>query len=206
MPYPDKNVNLYDFRKIIGDYSRPHLFLIEIPAIGGDPVELSCFARTTELPAYKVNSTDIDFQGVKYKVATTADFGGTINFEFLVDDAHEIRLRFLQWASSIYDIQRGVAGSPLFYKADNIKISQLNRVGKIVFQYNLIGAFPTNVGNISLSHGETTPEKFQVEFTYDYFAASNATVANAVDSSIPFVGAGNAITGLTTNSPFGGGG
>lgn len=208
MPFPQGNRNLYDFRKIIGDHSRPHLFEVNIPAIGSDPIEMTAFARTTKLPEYKIGTADIDFQGLKYKVATSAEFGGSWSCEFLCDDAHEIRLRFMQWMGSIYDAQRQVAGSPLFYKSDNVTVSQLNRVGSRVFVYKFVGMFPVSVGEISLGHGEQDPEKFSVEFNYDFYAvragadASSLTV-DAVTNALPFMGS-NVIVGVTTSGPFGG--
>jgi hypothetical protein len=208
MPFPSANRNLYDFRKIIGDHSRPHLFMVSIPPIGSDPIEMTAFARSTKLPEYKIATADIDFQGLKYKVATSAEMGGNWSCEFLVDDAHEIRHRFLQWMGSIYDPARQVAGSPLFYKSDNITVTQLNRVGTGVYTYNFIGMFPVSVAEITVAHGEQDPEKFSVEFTYDYFVVRNSTQAangsvipDASSNSVPFVGAGDAIVGVTTSGP-----
>jgi hypothetical protein len=208
MPFPAGNRNLYNFRTIIGDHSRPHLFQVSIPAIGSDDIEMTAFARTTKLPEYKIGTADIDFQGLKYKVATSAEMGGEWSCEFLVDDAHEIRLRFMQWAGSIYDVERQVAGSPLFYKADNITVAQLNRVGQGTFIYKFVGMFPTSVGEISLGHGEQEPEKFTVSFAYDYFAvragadvAAGTFPADAFSPDIPFMGS-NAIVGITTSSPL----
>lgn len=206
MPFPAGNRNLYNFRTIIGDHSRPHLFEVSIPAIGSDNIEMTAFARTTKLPAYEIQTADIPFQGLNYKVATSANMGGNWECEFLVDDAHEIRLRFLQWMGSIYDAERQVAGSPLFYKADNVTVSQLNRVGQHTFMYKFVGLFPTNVGEITLDHGQQDPEKFTVTFAYDYFAVRagadiKAGGFDAVSADIPFQGATNAIVGVTTNTP-----
>jgi hypothetical protein len=208
MPFPAGNRNLYNFRTIIGDHSRPHLFLVNIPAIGSDAIEMTAFARTTKLPAYTIGTTDIAFQGMNYKVATSAEMGGEWECEFLVDDAHEIRLRFLQWMGSVYDPERQVAGSPLFYKSDNVTVSQLNRIGTSIFTYQFVGLFPKNVGEIALDHGSQDPEKFSVSFSYDYFAvragaeAGTGAIPTAVSPDLPFMGT-NAIVGVTTSGPFG---
>jgi hypothetical protein len=182
---------------------------VNIPAIGSDAIEMTAFARTTKLPGYEIQTADIAFQGMNYKVATSASMGGTWDCEFLVDDAHEIRLRFLQWMGSIYDPERQVAGSPLFYKSDNVTVSQLNRIGSSVFTYQFIGLFPTNVGEITLDHGTQDPEKFSVTFAYDYYAvragagAATGAIPTAVSPDIPFMGE-NAIVGVTTSAPIGG--
>jgi hypothetical protein len=203
MPFPTGNRNLYNFRTIIGDHSRAHLFQVNIPAIGSDPIEMSCFARTTKLPQYSIQTTDIAFQGLNYKVATSAEMGGDWECEFLLDDAHEIRLRFLQWMGSVYDPERQVAGSPLFYKSDNVTVSQLNRIGEPVFVYQFVGLFPKTVGEIALDHGNQDPEKFTVTFSYDYFAvragagAKTGSIPTAISPDIPFMGE-NFIVGAST--------
>lgn len=171
MPFPNnKHYNLYSFRKIIGDYARPHLFLVSITNINGISSEdLTCFARSAKLPDYKVGSTDIEFQGLKYKIATVPEQGGSINIEFLCDEKHILRGKFLKWLGFIADAQFTRFGSVLQYKTDNLRVSQLDRKGNIVLTYTFIGAFPKGCGEINLSHGETAPEKFSVDFDYDFF-------------------------------------
>lgn len=206
MPFPAGNRNLYNFRTIIGDHSRPHLFMVSIPAIGSDNIEMTAFARTTKLPSYTIGTADIAFQGMNYKVGTSAEMGGEWECEFLVDDAHEIRLRFLQWMGAVYDPARQIAGSPLFYKSDNVAVSQLNRVGTPVFVCNFVGLFPKMVGDIALDHGSQDPEKFSVTFSYDFFAVragADAAIGNiptAMLADIPFMGS-NFIVGNTTSAP-----
>ncbi len=206
MPFPGETRNLHSFRTIIGDHSRPHLFMVSIPPIGSDNIEMTAFARSTKLPSYEISTADIPFQGMNYKVATTANMGGTWECEFLADDAHEIRLRFFQWMSSVYDPQRMTPGSPLFYKSDNVSVSQLNRIGTAVFNYQFVGLFPTTVGEITLDHSTQEPEKFSVTFTYDYFAvragleaSAAGNVPTSTSTDLPFMG-GNAIVGATTST------
>lgn len=179
MPFPDNNKNLYGFRKIIGDYARPHLFMVQIgPIISSFPSEeITCFARTAKLPDYKIGSTDIEFQGLKYKIATVPEQGGSISLEFLSDEKHTLRGKFLQWLAQIADASKITFGSVAEYKSDQFFISQLDRTGKRVLTYSFIGVFPKSCGEISLSHGETTPEKFSVEFDYDYFTITYGTGA-----------------------------
>jgi hypothetical protein len=107
---------------------------------------------------------------------------------------------------SIYDPERQVAGSPLFYKSDNVSVSQLNRIGTSVFTCQFVGLFPKNVGEISFDHGNQDPEKFSVTFAYDYFAvrggadASTSSIPTAVSPDIPFMGS-NFIVGNTNSAP-----
>jgi hypothetical protein len=184
MPYPTENYNLFSFRNVIGDTAKAYLFLVQIPAVSNPSgEEITCFARATSLPPYNIQITEIPFQGMQYKVATVPTFDNW-QVEFLADEAHILRHRFLGWGAQIFDAQRQVAGSPLNYKADNIKVSQLNRVGGIVSQYNFIGMFPANVGEVSLNHSEVEPETFNVEFAYDYFTIGSGNPTSAADNTL----------------------
>lgn len=185
MPFPTQNYNLYSFRNVIGDTAKAYLFLIQIPAVSNPSgEEITCFARSTSLPPYSIQTTEIPFQGLQYKVATVPSFDNW-SVEFLADEAHILRHRFLGWGSQIYDAQRQVAGSPLNYKADNIQVSQLNRAGGIVSQYNFVGMFPASIGEVTLDHSNTDPETFSVEFAYDYYTigAGNPTSADDTEAN-----------------------
>lgn len=181
MPFPNQNYNLYSFRNTIKDHGRAYLFLIKIPAIAGNSNEaLTCFARSTNLPAYSIQNTQIAFQGMQYNVATVPTFEPW-SVNFLCDEAHTLRHRFLGWQQTIFDAQRQVAGSPLNYKADNITVSQLGRAGNVITTYKFIGAYPNNVGQVELNHGTLEPEAFDVQFTYDYFVVGEG---NALSASV----------------------
>ncbi|MCS7316908.1 MAG: hypothetical protein NZZ41_01110 [Candidatus Dojkabacteria bacterium] len=190
MPFPTNNVNLYGFRKILGDFSRPCLFFVNIPAIASGSEgarDLSCFARTAKLPDYKISTADIEFQGVKMKVGTVAEMGGSISLEFLLDEGHVLRRRILNWLSDIYDVQKNTFGSLLRYKVDDMTIQQLSRVGKPVVTYKFVGVFPTGCGEVSLSHGDASPAKMTVDFQYDYFSVGVDKVDDATGVSKSFI-------------------
>jgi hypothetical protein len=180
MPFPTQNYNLHSFRNTIRDLGRSYLYLIKIPQVAGATGEaLTCFAKSTSLPAYTINTTPVNFQGMEYKLATAPTFDAwTVNF--LCDENHTLRHRFLGWQSQIFDAQRQVAGSPINYKADNIEVSQLGRAGNIITTYKFIGAFPSTVAQIALDHSTQEPESFEVTFTYDYYVigAGNGVSAN----------------------------
>ena len=183
MPFPIDNYNLQSFRNIIGDTAKAYLFLVQIPAVGPATGEqITCFARTTTLPEYNIQTTEIPFQGLQYKVATVPQFGDW-QIEFLADEAHILRHRFLGWQAQIYDAQRQLAGSPLNYKADNIQVHQLNRTGGIVSTYNFVGMFPSIVGEVTLDHSNVDPETFSVTFAYDYFTIGSGNATSALDNT-----------------------
>lgn len=188
MPFPDgvEPMNLYSFRQQIRDVSRPYLFMIEMPFIDSNNAKVTAFARTTSLPKYSVSTIEIPFQSQKLRLAGPANFDGTWQIEFLCDEAHTIRNRFMQWLQREWNPQTLTAGAPLNYKYDQAKVYQLSRAGGIVVTYNFVGLFPTSVGEIALNHEETGYSRFPVEFAYDYFTVDSNNSSSAAADAIAF--------------------
>jgi hypothetical protein len=200
MPFPSdvEPMNLYSFRQTIRDVSRPYLFMIEMPNIDTNVAKVTAFARTASLPKYSTSTIEVPFQSQKLRLAGPANIEGTWQVEFLCDELHALRNRFMSWVQTAYDIQRLQAGAPVSYKYDLAKVVQLSRNGSRIATYQFVGLFPTSVGDIQLSHEETGWSKFPVEFAYDYFT---------LDSSNPYVPTQNAFqisaTGIGAQTDLG---
>jgi hypothetical protein len=202
MPIPGGPLtNIANFRNVIRDISRPYLFMIRIPYLGDD-YTVTAFARTASLPEYTLERVEIPFQSQKLRLAGAASFEGTWTVSLLADEAHLMRKRMLQWQQIAYDPTKMLHGHPFEYKADNIQVHQLNRTGETISFYNFIGMYPQKVGNIELSHDSSTePEKFDVEFAYDYYV---------IDTNNPFgstfIGGMNTTVGANVTVGGGAGG
>jgi hypothetical protein len=173
--------NIRQFGNIIRDMSRPYLFLISIPYLDRDE-RVTAFARSTKIPQYKISTKDIAFQTQKWRIASTAEFDGSWDVEFLCDEGHSIRNKLIGWMQKAYDPSIMRNGAPIEYKTDNVKVVQLDRSSNAVVQYQFVGLFPSMVGDIQLAHEGDEPEKFTCTFTYDYWtmagAGASATAAN----------------------------
>jgi len=171
--------NVKQFGQIIRDISRPYLFLISIPYLDRDE-KVTAFARTASLPAYKIGVVEIPFQTQKWRIASTANFDGSWAVEFLCDEGHAIRNKIMAWMQRAYDPSILRNGAPVEYKADNIRVIQLDRSSQAVVQYQFVGMFPSEVGDIKLAHEGDAPEQFSCTFTYDYWTiAGGSSSANA---------------------------
>ena len=172
--------NVKQFGQVIRDISRPYLFLISIPYLDRDE-KVTAFARTATLPAFKISKVEIPFQTQKWRIAGTAEFDGSWEVKFLCDEGHAIRNKLMVWMQREYDPSIMRNGAPVEYKADNIRVIQLDRSSQAVVQYQFVGMFPSEVGNIELSHETSdSPEQFSCTFTYDYWTvAGGSTSANA---------------------------
>jgi len=177
MPFPTNslgqstNINLVGFRKIINDISRPYLFSIDMPNIDTDSVKMTSFARSTSIPAYKLDVETWEFQGAQRKTVKGATFSSW-QVEFLTDQVYSLRSKFLAWMSQAYEPFSNSISSPHSYKYDGIKVNQLSRTGAIVQTYQFIGMFPSECGEIQLGHDKTDFSKFTVTFDYDYFTVA----------------------------------
>jgi hypothetical protein len=161
-------VNLKVFRDKIGDFSRSYLFQISIPPIDDDSQSLTMLAESTILPSYKLEDKSFEFQGVKYKMAGNAAFDDW-NVTFLCDEYHKVRHKFLAWQSLIYDPIRQIPYTSGSYKKNGIQVLQLSRDGDIVSGFEFFGLYPSQVGEVQLSHSNMDVGKFTVTFAYDYF-------------------------------------
>jgi len=204
MPLPNfDGFNLYKFRETVGDPGRPYLFLVNVPQIGTDTV-VTAMARSTNLPGYTVGQVAIPFQGVNIKIGTTPEYQDwTVNF--LCDEAHELRRLFMNWQAIVYDVGLGLTGHSNQYKSDQVGVAQLARTGAIIAAYNMVGAWPKSVGDITIGHDQNSSiEQFDVTFAYDYYIldskfGESTNAAAMIRGSAPQINRGNSINGSSNN-------
>lgn len=189
------NQGLPDFFATTGvasDISRPYLFLLNIPAITDSASDyaaqgrLTAWCRTASLPGFSLKTNDIKFQGINIKVAGPSEFKSDWELEFLLDEQHTLRAAFLAWMQAIYDPNKMSHSAPKYYKANNVKIQQLDKRGSAVCTYTFAGMYPSNVSDVELSHEAGEPSKCKVTMTYDFF-----TVAYDPNGIDPAAGSGN---------------
>lgn len=186
--------NISAFRNTIRDISRAYLFMIRIPFIGDD-TQMTSFARSASLPSYSLGTVEVKFQAQTLRLAGPAEFEGTWSTSFLCDEAHSIRHKFLSWMSVAYDPSTMSHGAPSQYKDDRCQIHQLDRAGNSISVYNFIGLFPSNVGQIEVSHENVEPEQFEVTFTYDYWILNAQNASGGLFLSIAENGISTGLAG-----------
>ena len=170
-------LNIKNFSQVVSDISRPYLFLVRIPFIDSDEV-VTCFARSTSLPGYKISKVEVAFQTQKLQFASVAQFDHSWTVNFLADSGHALRNKFIGWMSRAYDPSILRNGAPGDYKVDNAQIHQLDRTSNTVVAYQFVGFFPEDVGSIEVSHTVEDPEAFDVIFSYDYWTMGGGTGLN----------------------------
>jgi hypothetical protein len=186
MPIADQPFNLHSFRQVIGDPARPYLFIVHIPEIGTD-VTMTSLAKSASLPGFQLGKVNVAFQGMNIKIGAPPSDIPDWKVEFICDEAHELRNIFMRWQSLVYDPGTMLLSHSNSYKSDQIGVAQMARNGQKVAIFNLIGAFPANVSEITVAQDQGQAiETFSVDFSMDYYVK----VANFGDDATgvaPFI-------------------
>lgn len=180
MPF---NINTFKQRGLVYGGARPSLFnvFLSVPqGIGIDNVSADKFrfvCRTAELPASDVTSFDIPYFGRKIKLAgdrTFTDWSVTV----MNDEDFAVRSMFETWSNAINRMVANVRDPVISaeqYKAD-LEVIQYSKDGSEIRSYEIIGAFPTQIGAISLDWDSANSiETFTVNFAYDYWTPGTET-------------------------------
>jgi len=167
-----------DFKaKIRGGGARPNLFkaIINFPGYASGDVELTSFlCRGASLPTSDVSLIQVPFRGRQLKVAGERTFQAW-NVSVFNDTDFGTRDAIERWMNGInaHTTNEGLT-NPIDYQAD-LTVEQLDRDGTTLKTYKFTGAFPTGLGEITLSYDlDGVIEEFSVEFNYQYWT-SNTT-------------------------------
>jgi hypothetical protein len=173
-------MNIKNFANAMqGSGVKPSLFEVQ-GSIGGTESPLTPFlVRAASLPGTALGTIEIPYRGRRIKVPgdrTYADWQITI----INDNKFQLRNLFELWVNAIQSAERNVATNEFINFAQpvfcNWTVNQLNRAGKPVKAYTLIGCFPTEISPIELSYDANDQiEEFSVSLAYSYFTSNVGT-------------------------------
>lgn len=174
MPF---NISAFKSNGLVYGGARPSLFnvFMSVPAgIGIDNVSVDKFrfvCKTAELPESNLSQIEIPYFGRRIKVAgerAFADWGVTV----MNDEDFSVRSMFETWSNAMNRMVANVRDQALStenYKVD-LDVIQYGKDGSTIRAYQLVGAFPTQIGAIGLNwESANAIEEFTVNFAYDYW-------------------------------------
>lgn len=174
MPF---NINAFKQNGLVYGGARPSLFqvVLSVPgALGIDSVSVDKFrfvCRTAALPESTISPIEIPYFGRKIKVAgerTFSDWSVTV----MNDEDFAVRAMFETWSNALNRLVSNVRDPGISaeqYKTD-LEIIQYSKDGGEIRSYQLVGAFPTSIGEITLGWDSASQiEEFPVTFSYDYW-------------------------------------
>jgi hypothetical protein len=166
--------------------ARANLFQIEltfptgvVSAVSGNSTSLSenmgLLCKAAAVPGFTIGVIEVPFRaGRRIKIAgdrTFADWTVTV----INDEIHNLRNAFNAWvnfvSSSNYDSTSKSTATDYY---STVRIKHLKADGTVSRQYQLVDAYPTDVGALDLSFDSTdTLSEFTVNFQYHYLQAGN---------------------------------
>lgn len=172
MPF---NISSFKANGLVYGGARPSLFnvYLSVPAgIGIDNVSVNKFrfvCKSAEIPASAIGAIDVGYFGRKIKVAGDRSFGdwGVV---VMNDEDYSVRALFEAWSNAMNRMIANVRDPNLSqeqYKVD-LEVIQYAKDGIEVRSYKLVGAFPTEIGPMTLDWDQQNAiEQFGVTFAYD---------------------------------------
>lgn len=140
-----------------------------------------------ELPGQTLGTVNVFYRGRDVKLVGDRTFAGfTINV--LNDSDFSIRSALEQWMNGMDNLLNKTGRLvPSEYQRDMI-VYQLDRNGKVLKQYILLGAFPTLLGGVGLNfQSNDVISEFTVTFEYQTFTVSNNPLNTLLDiANTPF--------------------
>lgn len=145
-----------------------------------DMTEMTMRCDAVEFPGKNINVVDSNYSGMPHKVAMGAT-SPDIDIAIILSSNFKEKLLLQKWQDMIVGPYRnGQTASNMFnikyYKdyVGHVAIMQYDDTGEVVYQCNLIDAYPQRIGNISASWDQgAVIQKLGVTFTYRYYTDSN---------------------------------
>jgi hypothetical protein len=188
--------NVNKFRsELKGDGARPTLFEVYVyfptSLAGVFPTDqASMQAKATSLPGSTLGIIEVPYFGRKIKVAGDRTFDDW-NMTIINDEDFNIRNAFEFWQNAMDQYTtssekkrvNGANENPYSYVA-NVFVRQYGKQGNIIKTYELVNAFPNQVGQIDVSwENNDQIEEFDVTWSMDYFRVVEAGELGSVSDS-----------------------
>jgi len=162
--------NLSSFKSTYREYARAYTFYANILNCPYFEENNRYLVTATRLPATTNDSTDVNWQGHRYRIATTQNYEDfTISWN--IDTDSKLRTQFLEWATFLnnpVDNMHGdpEGGNPQYFA--QIYLTHLNPRGEEIQEFKLDDCWPTSVGEVTLDYSSKEVAKFDVTFAYQF--------------------------------------
>lgn len=159
--------------------ARPTLFNVVINAPGNVPsmAGIEFLASATAIPASQLGNIAVPYFGRLVNFAGDRTYGEW-DVTIMNDEDFRIRNALETWSDRINARVRNTRESN-DYKRTAV-VSQYDKGGKIIRQYEFVGIYPAVIDQIQLSWANQNQfESFACRFVYDYWRVIGGTTGNA---------------------------
>lgn len=152
------------FRAMHSDMARQYTFVVLLNnPFGSLGTESTKYLVTaSSLPGSTIEPIDIPWQGNLLPLATTHTYDDW-NITFRCDAQALVRKDFLNWHTGIHDSKTNVHGAPSAYMRDQ-EVWQLNTNGDPILKMKLVGAWPTQITEMTMDYTAKDVATFDVTF------------------------------------------
>jgi len=159
-------LNITDFKGSFTHLAKPTLFKVQ--GFGADR-QLEFMCKAAQLPPSTLGVIEVPYMGRKIKVP-----GDRIYPEWTItimnDDTFNLKNYFDDWMQRINHEIANIGSPSVEASKEDGQIMQLGVDNKIIAEYQLVGAFPTEVSPVEVSfESNDTVSEFTVTIAYDYW-------------------------------------
>jgi hypothetical protein len=174
---PDVKQTITDFYRVAQerDFSRDFQFrVLSIQPGDGSDVTITeddlVYAQGGTIPTRTIVNQDVPYMGLNFKCPGAAQYPGTYSITFTCDNQSALRRVFEKWSFDIFDDEFSTGNYFVPRATSTVDLLQLNPQLDAVAHYQLVGAYPTDVGEISYNiQGTGAPVSFPVTLAYHYW-------------------------------------
>jgi len=156
-----------EFKGATANLARPTLFKVDIPSIIDGSLQFLC--KAASLPASTVGIIEVPYMGRKIKIAgdrTFAEWQITVTN----DSTMLIRKQFEDWSNLINDHELNTGPNQIATYKHNAIVQQLGTDGGVLAEYNLKGAWPTEISEVDLNfESNDTISEFTCSLAFDFW-------------------------------------
>ena len=148
--------------------------------------------KAASVPASVISEIEVGYFGRKVKVAGDRTYANW-SIQFYNNEDYKIRNAFEQWHENINrpvenimnaSLDGGIAFSSLQNYKTSLAVEHFDKIGNVIKAYKLIGAFPVDVGEITLDwDAQNTIEIYTITFAYYYFLTGPTLESMPLNSS-----------------------
>ena len=177
---PDVRQTISDFYGVAQerDFSRDFQFrVLNIQSGDGSFVITEddlVYAQGGAIPGRTIASTQVPFMGLNFNVPGAATYSGSYPLTFYCDRGDTLRNLLLRWTRDTFDDSTSTGNYFMPKETSIVDLVQLDTQLERVAQFTLVGAYPTEVGDVSYNiQGTGAPVTFDVTLGYHFVRQEN---------------------------------
>jgi hypothetical protein len=176
---PDVRQTISDFYRVAQerDFSRDFQFRVLNIQSGDGSFTITeddlVYATGGSVPGRTIAVEDVPFMGLNFKVPGGASYAGEYSLTFYSDREDSLRNLLLSWSKDTFDDATSTGNYFIPRETSIVDLVQLDTQLERVAQFTLVGAAPTEIGEVSYNvQGNGAPVQFDVTLSYHFIRST----------------------------------